>query len=407
MAIHKLSPRKIATAQPGKYEDDGGLRLVVSQSGAKRWVLRFTISGKRKEMGLGSHPDVSLSHAREKASEARQMVKSGTDPILARNQLKASPSPSFTSCAANYIRAHRKGWSNAKHAHQWARTLKMYVRPHLGKMSIDCIKTEHVLSVLSPIWYTKTETAKRVQGRIENILDYAAAHQYRTGENPARWRGHLDKLLPKPSRLKEVRHHPAMSYSELPGFYEELSENRCISALALMFLILTATRTNEVLGAKWSEIDIQKRIWTIPATRMKAKREHRVPLSSSAMDTLKSLARTADNPFLFPGKKRNRPISNMALLQLMKSMGYGTNGSRGHYVPHGFRSTFRDWVGELSNFPSDVAEMALAHVIENKVEAAYRRGDLFLKRTKMMQSWADFLSSNHHRDITSIGSSII
>lgn len=390
MAIHKLSPRKVETASLGKYEDGGGLRLVVSKSGAKKWVLRFTINGKRREMGLGSYPDVGLAKARTKASECRQQASAGIDPIETR---RAEPEavPDFTSCAARYIRAHRHGWKNAKHARQWMSTLKTYAKPVIGTKRVDAIDTENILKILSPIWTTKTETAKRVQGRIECILDFAAAHRYRDSLNPARWRGHLDKLLPKPSRVKKVTHYPAMSYTHVPAFMDELARKDSVSALALRFLILTATRTSEVLQAQWQEIDQEAAIWIIPADRMKTKREHRVPLPDAAMGVLEVLPRIEGNAHLFPGTRYGRPLSNMALLQLMRGMGYGVNGDLGDYVPHGFRSSFRDWSGEASSFPRDVAEMALAHVIENKVEAAYRRGDLFEKRRKMMEAWSAFL----------------
>ena len=390
MAIHKLSPRKVATAGPGKYEDGGGLRLVVSATGARKWVFRFTISGRRREMGLGSFPDVSLAEAREKAAACRRLVKEGIDPIEAR-RAERKEIPTFTTCAARYIRAHRHGWKNAKHARQWITTLKTYACPVIGNKQVDTISTEDILAILSPIWTSKTETAKRVQGRIENILDFAAAHKWRDQMNPARWRGHLDKLLPKPTRVKRITHHPAMPYSEVSAFMAELAENGSISALALQFLILTATRTSEVLQARWEEIDLEEAVWTIPAERMKARREHRVPLSDTAMNILADLPLIEGNPYVFPGARHGQPLSNMALLQLMRKMGYGAGGNRGHYVPHGFRSSFRDWAGEVSSFPRDVAEMALAHVIENKVEAAYRRGDLFAKRRKLMQAWADFL----------------
>jgi integrase len=388
MAIHKLTPRMVATADPGKYEDGGGLRLVVSNSGAKKWVLRFTIDGNRREMGLGSFPDVELAEARDKSTEYRKQAKAGIDPIEAR-QTEPEKTPIFTTCAARYIRAHRRGWKNAKHARQWVSTLKTYVRPVIGSKRVDAVSTEAILKILSPIWTTKTETAKRVQGRVENILDYAAAHKYRDPLNPARWRGHLDKLLPKPSRVKKVTHHPAMPHGEVPAFVAELSINDNVSTLALRFLILTATRTSEVLQAQWPEIDLEAAVWTIPATRMKSQREHRVPLSDAAAAILEALPRIDGNPYLFPGARHGRPLSNMALLQLMRGMEYGVDGKRGDYVPHGFR--FRDWSGEVSSFPRDVAEMALAHIIENKVEAAYRRGDLFAKRRMMMQEWADYL----------------
>jgi len=391
MAIHKLAPRKVDTAGTGRYEDGGGLRLIVTQSGAKKWVLRFTIDGKRREMGLGSFPDVGLADARTKASEYRLQAAAGIDPIEAR-QIKQVVVPTFTSCAARYIRAHRHGWRNIKHARQWARTLKTYARLTIGSKKVDAVSTEDILKILSPIWSTKTETAKRIQGRIESILDYAAAHKYRDTSNPARWRGHLDKLLPKPSRVKKVTHHPAMPYMDVPAFMAELSENGCISSLALRLLILTATRTSEVIQAEWQEIHLEDAIWTIPAERMKARREHRVPLTEEAIAVLKAAPRIKGNPYAFPGARQGHHLSNTALLQLMRGMGYGVSGERGNYVPHGFRSSFRDWSGEVSTFPRDVAEMALAHVIENKVEAAYRRGDMFDKRRKMMQEWANYLT---------------
>jgi integrase len=397
MAIHKLSPRKVATASVGKYEDGGGLRLVVSKTGAKKWIFRFTIHGKRREMGLGSYPDVELGEARTKAAEYRRLAKEGIDPIENR-RVAPEAIPTFTACAARYVRAHRRGWKNAKHARQWVSTLKTYVRPVIGPRPVDSIQTEDVLKVLSPIWTSKTETAKRVQGRVENILDFASAHKYRDPSNPARWRGHLDKLLAKPARIKSVRHHPAMPYEELPVFFRELSSNESTSSKALQLLILTATRTNEVLKAEWAEFDLEAQIWTVPATRMKTRREHRIPLTEPAFDLLRGMPKIEGNPFVFAGARYGRPLSNMALLQLMRGMGFGVDGTRGDYVPHGFRSSFRDWSGEVSSFPRDVAEMALAHTIENKVEAAYRRGDLFEKRRKMMDAWASYLQRQAESD---------
>lgn len=396
MAIHKLTPRKVATAGAGKYEDGGGLRLVVSNSGSRKWVLRFTLNSKRREMGLGSYPDVGLADARTKASEYRQQASKNIDPIEAR-RVEQEAIPTFTTCAARFIRSHRHGWNNAKHSRQWVSTLKTYARPVIGSKLVDTIETKDILETLKPIWTTKTETAKRVQGRIENILDFAAAHKYRDGTNPARWRGHLDMLLPKPSKVHTVKHHPAMPYTDVPAFMTELAKNNSVSAQALRFLILTATRTSEVLKAQWSEIDLENAVWTIPAERMKTGRVHRVPLTDKMLKDLKELPRIEGNPYLFPGARYGKPLSNMALLQLMRGMGYGVNGTRGDAVPHGFRSSFRDWSGEVSSFPRDVAEMALAHVIENKVEAAYRRGDLFEKRRKMMQSWTDYLCNQSNR----------
>jgi integrase len=403
MAIHKLNPRKVVNAGTGKFEDGGGLRLVVSGAGAKKWIFRFSIKGKRREMGLGSFPDVGLADARGKASECRQQVANGIDPIEVR-RVEPEAVPTFTTCSARFIRAHRRGWKNAKHARQWVSTLKTYARPVIGWKLVDAIETKDILEILTPVWTSKTETAKRVQGRIENVLDFAAAHKYRDAANPARWRGHLDMLLPKPSRVKTVKHHPAMPYTDVPAFMIKLLENGSVSALALRFLILTATRTSEVIEAQWSEIDLNAAVWTIPGSRMKGRREHRVPLPEAALALLETLPRIEGNPHLFPGSRYGRPLSNMALLQLMRGMGYGVKGARGDYVPHGFRSSFRDWSGEVSSFPRDVAEMALAHSIKNKVEAAYRRGDLFEKRAKMMAAWARFLElTETGRNVVRIG----
>ncbi|RIA45411.1 tyrosine-type recombinase/integrase [Dichotomicrobium thermohalophilum] len=391
MAVHKLTARKAAAAKPGIYHDGGGLRLVVATSGARKWVFRYTINGRRRDMGLGRFPDVELAEARQVATRARRQVKAGIDPIVARDAEKRAV-PTFTSLAAEYIRAHRRSWRNPKHARQWVATLKTYARHKIGARSVDALGTDDILAVLRPIWLSKTETAKRLQGRIENVLDYGAAHGYRDAMNPARWRGHLDKLLPNPSRVKQTAHHPAMPYSDLPAFYRELEATPGLAYAALRFLILTACRTSEVLGARWDEVDLESGVWTVPAERMKAvagaRREHRVPLSAPALALLESLPRVGNSPFVFPGARPGRPLSNMALLQAMRRMGYGKDGPRGHYVPHGFRSAFRDWAGEVSSFPRDVCEMALAHTIDNKVEAAYRRGDLFEKRRKLMEAWA-------------------
>jgi integrase len=337
-----------------------------------------------------------LKEAREAAYEAQRLAAKGTDPISDRQRRAQNEVgiPTFTSVAATYIRAHRRSWSNPKHARQWVATLKTYARSIVGNTSVDQIDTDAVLAVLRPIWQTKTETAKRVQGRMENILDFASARGWRNPVNPARWRGHLDKLLPSPTKVKRqrnggsIRHQPAMPYTEVANFIDELSTVEGTAARALRFLILTATRTQETLLAQWPEIDLGTAVWTIPSSRMKAKREHRVPLSEAALAVLHETPRVNGEPWVFPGNKLGRPLSPMALLMVMRRRGFGVDGKRGDYVPHGFRSSFRDWAGDVSSYPTNIAEAALAHVIGDKTEAAYARGDLFVKRQHMMKDWA-------------------
>ena len=389
-AVQKLAKE----GKKGMTGDGQGLYLQITAGGSVSWIYRFKLQGKQRYMGLGSYPDVNLALARERAGDHRKLVKNGQDPmdVNAEQEQTSETTPTFTSCAARYIQSHRRSWRNAKHARQWVSTLKASARPVIGSMPVDEVTTQDVLKVLSPIWTGKTETAKRVQGRIENVLDYAAAHSYRDSVNPARWRGHLDKLLAKPARLKKVTHHPAMPHDNVASFMAELQSYTSISSKALQFLIFTATRTSEVLRADWLEIDLENETWAIPADRMKARREHRVPLSRQAVELLAQLPKVQGNTHVFPGARYGRPLSNMAMLQLMRGMGYGVGGERGDYVPPGFRSSFRDWTREVTSYPRDVAEMALAHTIENKVEAAYRRGDLFDKRRAMMQDWANYIT---------------
>ena len=275
-------------------------------------------------------------------------------------------------------------------------TLRTYARPVIGSKPVDLITTDDILKILGPIWTTKTETAKRLRARIENVLDYASVLNYRDRDkiNPARWRGYLQQALLAPSKVKTVEHHPAMPWSEVPAFIKELETSKGNAALALQFLILTATRTSEVLKAQWHEVDLDQEAWTVPASRMKAKKEHRIPLSQYCLEILKQAQTLKESEYIFPGARHGKPLSGMALLQLMRRFGYGVNGDRGPCVPHGFRSSFRDWAGETTAFPRDVVEMALAHTIENKVEAAYRRGDLFEKRKDLMQAWADYLGGD-------------
>ena len=390
----KLTARQVATLAPGKYNDGQGLWLAVSKTGSRKWFLRVVVDGKRREMGLGSVADVSLKEAREKAAQARSQVADGVDPVKARHQVEATV-PSFTSAAAAYIRAHRRSWQNPKHQRQWVSTLKRYARPTIGRLPVDEVSTEHVLAILSPIWQTKTETASRVQGRVEAVLDYAAARKWRDASNPARWRGHLDKLLASPAKVKRqqnggvARHQPALDYRLVPEFMVELRKLGSISALALEFAILNASRSSEVIKATWSEVDMEAAVWNIPAERMKARRPHRVPLTEAALAILAAVPRIDGNDHIFPGQ-RGKPLSAMAMLQCMRGLGHGVGGDKSDAVPHGFRSSFRDWAGEVATFPSNVAEAALAHVITDKTQAAYARGDLFQKRRRLMQQWADW-----------------
>ena len=382
------------TKAKGLYSDGGGLYLQVSASGTKSWIFRYRKNGRTtpRDMGLGPVTTVGLADARQKAAAARRALLEGIDPIddrksshalLALDEAKAM---TFKACATAYISAHAASWRNEKHAEQWTATLEAYAYPVMGKLPVAAIEVGHVMKVLEPIWSAKTETASRVRGRIESIIGWATANGYRRGENPAQWRGHLENLLPKMSKVRKVRHHPALPYSEVGAFLARIRQENGIVALALEFLILTATRTSETIGAQWSEIDLGNNIWTIPGDRIKAGKEHRVPLSAPAMAILKSLAKTRasdkGDEFVFPGGRKGQPLSTNAMLALLKRI------ERQDVTAHGFRSTFRDWAAEQTNYPRDVAEMALAHAIGDKVEAAYRRGDLFEKRSRLMAEWA-------------------
>jgi integrase len=393
--IGKLTALKVDRAkQPGMYADGGGLYLRVTEDGAKNWVFRFMLNGRPRWMGMGPLAIYCLQEARAKALDARRLRHEGIDPIETRKderlraRLEAAKAITFKECADTYIKAHRAGWRNGKHAAQWQATLATYAEPLIGTLPVQAIDTALVLKVLEPIWTTKPETAGRVRGRIEAVLDWAKVREYRQGENPARWRGHLDKLLPARGKVRKVKHHAALPYAELPGFLVALREQEGIAARALEFTILTAARTGEAIFARWSEIDLLDKVWTVSAARMKAGREHRVPLSARALGILDEMQvhRHADDGFVFPGGKPGKPLSNMAFLMLLRRM------KRDDLTAHGFRSSFRDWSAERTHFPSEVAEMALAHVVGSKVEAAYRRGDLFDKRRRLMDAWAEFLA---------------
>jgi integrase len=380
-------------SSPGYYADGNGLYLQISPSGSKSWLFRFRLAGKRREMGLGPLHTISLAIAREQAVECRRLLAAGSDPIVNRDATKTSQALSlaraktFDQCAAAYIQTHRGGWKSKKHAAQWESTIATYASPVFGSMPVAAIDTEMVMSVLRPIWDAKTETAVRLRGRIESILDWAAVSKYRHGENPARWRGHLENLLGNPHKIAPVQNRPALHWRELPDFMAELVQREGGGARATQFAILTACRSGEVRGATWAEIDLRAHLWTVPAARMKAGKEHRVPLSEAALALLRSLPRDGD--VVFRGQRSDVPLSDMSLTAVLRRMG------RGDITVHGFRSTFRDWCAEAegNSFSREVCEHALAHSLPDKVEAAYRRGDLLEKRILLMQSWADYCMS--------------
>lgn len=381
-AIHKLSARAVSAAKKkGLYGDGAGLYLQVSGSGSKSWIFRYTRNGRARAMGLGPLHTVSLKEARDAALDARKLLRQGIDPIDA-GQLKAAQSITFKECAEAYIEAHKASWRNAKHASQWSNTLKTYAYPSAGGLPVQAVNDDVVRRVLEPIWQTKSETASRVRGRMEAILDWARVRGYRKGENPARWKGHLDKLLPAKSKVRKVKHHKALPYEEIVGFMVDLREQHGIGARALEFAILTAARTSEVIGATWDEIDMEAAMWSIPDDRMKAGKDHRVPLSGATIAILKQMKKARLSDYVFPGLKKGRHLSNMSLLAVLKRMG------RSDLTVHGFRSTFRDWAGEATHYPREVAEMALAHAVGTAVEQAYQRGDLFEKRRGLMEDWA-------------------
>ena len=342
-------------------------------------------------MGLGPYPDVSLAEARELATDARKQLLKGIDPLTDKRARQRDARAarcdmlSFAECAEKYIDAQAPGWSNPKHIDQWRNTLKNVAGPVFGHLPVDQVDTALIMRCIEPLWTTKTETASRLRGRIESVLDWATVRGYRGGDNPARWRGHLDKLLPRPSQVARVKHHAALPYTEAGAFLQTLRDDPGIASPALEFTILTAARTNEVIQAEWSECDLDLGIWVVPAERMKSKREHRVPLSDDAVSVLKAVEGRSQR-YVFPGHKRGSHLSNIAMLQVLKRLG------RTDITVHGFRSTFRDWCAESTNYPADVAEMALAHVLRDKTEAAYRRGDLFEKRARLMADWARYCS---------------
>lgn len=402
-AVNRLSVLKIkALKKPGRYNDGGGLYLYVSKAGNRSWVFRYRdrITSKLRDKGLGALHDVTLEQAREEASKCRETLRAGADPIAAKAERREAEKAAhakqktFGYCVEHCITGLKAGWRNAKHAQQWQNTLETYAGALNGR-PVSTIDTADVLEVLTPIWQTKTETATRVRQRLEAVLNWATARGYRKGENPARWGGHLDKLLPAPTKLKTVRHQPAMSYAALPAYMAILRESDALSAKALELQILTATRPDEACGARWAEFDLDAARWTIPANRTKTHRAHNVPLAPALVKMLSKLPRDASG-YLFPGKPK-RPITTAAPLKLLQE-------KHPELTCHGFRSSFRDWSAEQTNYANEVCEAALAHTIKNKAEQAYRRTDIYEKRARLMNEWARYLSkpTNQGSNVTQL-----
>jgi integrase len=407
MITKKLTTRTVeAKKTAGYYSDGERLYLRVTPSLTKSWAFiyqRGGRGGKRTELGLGTFADVTLAEAREGtfdndgklikdgAAQLNKLLKIGIDPFTERQRLELernatiAKAMTFKQCAEAYIKAHQAGWKNKKHIQQWQNTLTQYAYPVFGELDVKVIDTGLITKCLEPIWLTKNETAGRVRGRIESVLDWAAARKYREGDNPARWRGHLDKLLAKPSKIQKTEHHKALPYGEISSFINSLRLQEGIAAKCLEFTILTAARTGESIGATWDEIDLTANLWTIPAARMKAEREHKVPLNPQALKILNDMAAIRTNDYVFPSNAKG--LSNMAMLTLLRRM------DRTDITVHGFRSTFRDWAAESTAYTGEVVEMALAHAIKNQTEAAYRRGDLLEKRSRLMADWERFCNT--------------
>lgn len=392
--INRLSAKAVKTlATPGYHPDGAGLYLQVSSSGAKSWVFRFTLNGRSREMGLGSLLGVSLEKARAAARGCRELLAQKVDPLDARDEqrrgarLAAARALTFDLCAQKYIEAHGAAWTNAKHAQQWRNSLATYASPVIGADPVPLIDTASVLRVVEPLWLTKNETANRVRNRIELVLDWAKAMGYREGENPARYRGHLDKLLAKRSKVRHIKNHPAMPYRDVPAFMAKLRARTGVTAKTLEFIVLTAARMAEATAATWDEFDLVAHVWTVPASRMKARRAHRVPLSSPAMAVINDMKALQRGVFVFPGLKEGRHIGNSGcddLLDAMKIEGI---------TVHGFRSSFRDWAAEQTSFAREVVEKALAHTVGSKVEEAYQRSDLLERRAALMADWANYIET--------------
>ena len=390
----RLTALKVARAKPGLHHDGRGLYLQVTEGG-RSWVLRYTINRRARWMGLGSAHDLTLAMARERATEARLLKLNGTDPIEQRRaerearRLAGAKTMTFRQCAEKYIASHENGWRNDVHRKQWPASLAQHVYPVIGDLPVHDIDTALVMKVVEPIWTRVPETASRVRGRIESILDWARVRGFRAGENPAHWRGHLDKMLPARSKVRSVRHHPALHYDQMPAFMAALREQNAIVARAMEFLVLTGARVGEVLGARQSEFSLLDKVWTVPAERMKASKAHRVPLSPRALAILPEMQAHCggDDAYVFPGSKGGRPLHRRTLLRLVQRLG------RNDVTVHGFRRTFRDWAGERTAFPFEVLEKALAHTVGSKSSRSYARSDLLDERRKLMSMWAEFCTT--------------
>lgn len=375
----RLNARTAQLAKtPGMIPDGGGLYLHIGPSGSKSWVLRYRMNGKRRDLGLGPYSLVALAEARQRATAQLKLRLNGIDPLAARRAARAPAQAvmTFAACAEEYIEAHSAGWRGSKNEAQWTQSLRDHATV-LSDMPVGEIDTAAVLRAVQPIWNTKTVTAGRVRERIESVLGWATTKGLRSGDNPARWTKHLENLLPAKRRVAPVKHHAALPYSEIGAFMADLRAKTGVPAAALQFTILTASRLGEVVGARWSEFNLAERLWTIPAARMKAERERRVPLPDAALTILDAMPRQGDLVF---------PVNPSPLNKLLMRMG------RRDLTVHGFRSTFRDWCAERTNFPAEVAEMALGHVVGDKTEAAYRRGDLFDKRRQLADAWARYIA---------------
>src|SRR5215471_16676445 len=389
--LNRLSAFKVAKAkEPGMYGDGGGLYLRVADGGSKQWIYRYVTNGRPRDMGIGPVHVLTLAEAREKAREASKLRLEGIDPIAAKHAQRAAAAVAaasamtFRQCAEGFIKDNEASWTNYKHRLEWERSLARYAFPVLGNLPIASIDTPLVLKVLKPLWERVPETASRVRGRIENVLGWATVHHYRTADNPARWKGHLEHALPARSKVAKVKHHAALPYTQTGLFMAKVRKDSRIGARCLEFIALTVARVGEANLAEWNEIDFAERVWTVPAKRMKAGKEHRVPLSKAALAVVEDMRAIRVSDYIFPGKRTGRPVGANTALRIAKET------ADIDITTHGLRSTFRDWAAERTSFPNEVVEMALAHAINSAVEAAYRRGDLFEKRRRLMEAWADY-----------------